>query len=98
VSDATSSVGGPREAGVVVAAPEDDLFHSELMLRHIGRRRRDVEEVFDASATDSDREEAAAGGVRRRCLVVVVAALSRHAVSGQSVMSSSAATHGILPA
>jgi len=105
VSDAASSVGGPAAAaGDVVAAPEDDLFHSDPRLRHIGTRRRDVadaEEVFDASATDGDREWAAAagGGVRRRCIGLVVAVVSStHDSELQSFMSSLAATHGILPA
>jgi len=47
------------EAPTVVdpeAALDDDFFHSELRLRHIGRRRHadqevDEEELFDAAAT-----------------------------------------------
>jgi len=71
--------------GVGDATPEDDFFHSELRLRHIGRRRRDVvgvekDEVFDASAMDGDR----AGGVRRRSERCRLTASLTH-VSEQSV-------------
>jgi len=66
VSDEASSA-GRSAVGVVVTTPEDGLLHSELRLRHIARRRRDVagheeEVVFDAAATGGGR----AGSVSRR--------------------------------
>jgi len=95
VSAAVSSAAAAPAVGVVVAAvpdEHDERFHSELRPRHIGTRRRDVdddEDVLDASATDGDR------AARRRRRAVLVSLM----VGEQSLsVISSAATHGILPA
>lgn len=92
MSAAVSSAAAAPAVGVVVAAVPDERFHSELRPRHIGTRRRDVdddEDVLDASATDGD------SAARRRRRAVLVSLM----VGEQSLsVISSAATHGILSA
>jgi len=86
VSEAASSAGAPVVV-VVVTALEDDLFHNELRLRHIGSRRHDdeeLEELFDAAATDGNRADSVK---RSECRVLL------HVIRQSSL---SAATHGIL--
>jgi len=101
VSDAASSAGAPAVVGCLTAL-EDDLFHRELKLRHIGSRRHGDEQVeegelVDAAVTDGNR----ANGVKRSSETGLAPLWLSHVVEEESDVirqSSSAATHGILPA